>query len=65
MRKYWNDAAFAAANINGRPALVVTLGGEAIAVATITADDDAITGVFFVTNPAKLPSRAGRPARGV
>jgi RNA polymerase sigma-70 factor (ECF subfamily) len=45
---------FEEAEINGGPGILVTAGGRAIAVVTLTIADGRITAIQFLMNPDKL-----------
>ena len=48
------DARFDVADVNGDPGLVITLGDQIVAVASIAIRGDRITSIHTVGNPAKL-----------
>jgi len=54
----WGVLTFEHVDINGRPALIVSLDGEVDSIITVEVEDGLITGIYAVRNPEKL-SRIG------
>jgi RNA polymerase sigma-70 factor (ECF subfamily) len=62
LTRTWSGATLARLELNGRAAVLVSRGEEALGVLTIGASVDGIDRVFWVVNPNKLASLA-RPPR--
>ena len=50
----WGVLTFEQVDINGRPALIVSLDGEVDSIITVEVEDGLITGIYAVRNPEKL-----------
>ena len=57
---FWTGTTVTPREINGQPAVLITRGEVAVAIATIEASDDGIEEIFWLMNPDKL--RAFAPA---